>query len=202
MIRLLAIDPGSEQSGFVEYDPDAGAILEHGIAPNEILLARCWRERDPTLEHHLAVEMIDVFGMAGRTVFETCVWIGRFIEARGATDYTKVTRHDVKMHLCQTKRSDDAMVRQVLIARWGGDAVAIGGKGRGCFKAGSVQRVPLAREPRLRSSRGPDHLSEIFLTKRTAGLRRETRRAVAIGRCSRHRGARSARAADKRSQRS
>jgi hypothetical protein len=81
MIRLLAIDPGSEQSGFVEYDHGAGAILEHGVADNEILLARCWRERDPAVEHHLAIEMIDVFGMAGRTVFETCVWIGRFIEA-------------------------------------------------------------------------------------------------------------------------
>jgi hypothetical protein len=48
-MRLLAIDPGSEQSGFVEYDPDAGAgaILEHGIVANEILLARCWREKDP-----------------------------------------------------------------------------------------------------------------------------------------------------------
>ncbi len=134
MIRLLAIDPGSEQSGFVEYDPDARAILEHGVADNEVLLARCWRERDPAQQHHLAIEMIDVFGMAGRTVFETCVWIGRFIEAWGAEHYTKVTRHDVKMHLCHTKRSDDAMVRQALIARWGGDVVAIGGKGRGNAK--------------------------------------------------------------------
>jgi hypothetical protein len=131
MIRLRAIDPGSEESGFVEYDPDAGTILDYGVFDNEILLARCWRERDPSEEHHLAIEMVDVFGMAGRTVFETCVWIGRFIEAWGAADYTRVTRHDVKMHLCHTKRSDDSMVRAALIARWGGHAVAIGGKGRG-----------------------------------------------------------------------
>jgi hypothetical protein len=80
-------------------------ILEHGIEPNEILLAQCWRERDPSERHHLATEMIDVFGMAGRTVFETCVWIGRFIEAWGTEDYTKVTRHDVKVHLGAARRS-------------------------------------------------------------------------------------------------
>jgi hypothetical protein len=67
-------------------------------------------------------------------VFETCVWIGWFIEVWGAEDYTKVTRHDVKMHLCHTKRSDDSSVRQALIARWGGEAAAIGGKGRGKAK--------------------------------------------------------------------
>lgn len=30
------------------------------------------------------------------------------------------------MHLCHTKRSDDSMVRQALIAQWGGEAVARG----------------------------------------------------------------------------
>lgn len=133
-MRLLAIDPGSEESGYVVYDPGARAILEHGIAANDVLLARCWKERDPAEQHHLAIEMVDVFGMAGRTVFQTCVWIGRFIEAWGAADYTTVTRHDVKMHLCHTKKSDDSSVRAALIARWGGESVAIGGKGRGPTK--------------------------------------------------------------------
>jgi hypothetical protein len=42
-----------------------------------------------------------------------------------------VTRHEVKLHLCHTKQCNDSMVRAALIARWGGEAVAIGGKGRG-----------------------------------------------------------------------
>jgi hypothetical protein len=46
----------------------------------------------------------------------------------------EVTRHEVKMHLCHTKKSDDSMVRAALIPRWGGEAVAIGGKGRGKAK--------------------------------------------------------------------
>lgn len=131
MTRLLAVDPGSQESGFVEYDPRANAILEHGTIANNQLLARCYRRRSLAGEHHLVLEMVDVFGMAGRTVFQTCVWIGRFIEGWGARDFTTLTRHDVKMHLCHTKRSDDSMVRAALIERWGGEAVAIGGKGKG-----------------------------------------------------------------------
>lgn len=129
--RLLAVDPGSQESGFVEYDPRAHAILEHGTIDNEQLLIRCYRRRALCGQHHLALEMVDVFGMAGRTVFATCVWIGRFIEAWGAKDFTTLTRHDVKMHLCNTKRSDDSMVRAALIERWGGEGAAIGNKGKG-----------------------------------------------------------------------
>lgn len=39
VIRLLAVGPGSEESGFVDHDPLDDAILEHGIVDNEILLA-------------------------------------------------------------------------------------------------------------------------------------------------------------------
>jgi hypothetical protein len=128
-MRLLAIDPGPEESGFVVYDTDARLVLEHGIAPNEVLLARCWRERDPADQHHLAIELIASYGMTvGKTVFDTCIWIGRFVEAWGAVDYTLVTRHEVKMHLCHTKNSSNSNVREALIDRWGGKAQAIGNK--------------------------------------------------------------------------
>jgi hypothetical protein len=67
-VRLLAIDPGSERSGFVVYRPPAAllvtpagpvlqpaAILEHGVESNEELMARCWRQRDDGEQHHLAI---------------------------------------------------------------------------------------------------------------------------------------------------
>lgn len=137
--RVFAVDPGSVESGFVEYDPFAMRLVEFGVVDNNTILSRCYGHRasigfDAPDGWHMAIEMVDVFGMAGRTVFETCVWIGRFIEAWGDESYTKLTRHDVKMHLCHTKRSDDSMVRAALIERWGGEAVAIGGKGRGKAK--------------------------------------------------------------------
>jgi len=133
-VRLLAIDPGSQDSGFVDYELPGNKLIEHGVADNSRLLTMCYQRRVRPSSWHLAIEMVDVFGMAGRTVFETCVWIGRFIEAWGAMDFTKVTRHEVKMHLCHTKRSDDSMVRAALIERFGGEAIAIGGKGKGKTK--------------------------------------------------------------------
>lgn len=129
---LLAIDPGPQESGFVEYDPRANTILEHGTIANDQLLARCYRRRGAAGEHHLAIELIAAYGMSvGKTVFDTCIWIGRFVEAWGAIDYTLVTRHEVKMHLCHTKNSSNSNVREALIDRWGGEALAIGGKGSG-----------------------------------------------------------------------
>jgi len=141
-LKVLAIDPGSEESGFVVYRPVAPfgvtssgpvlnpcALLERGVCSNEELLARCWRGRDPADPQHLAIEMIASYGMSvGATVFTTLIWVGRFVEAWGARDYTLVTRHEVKMHLCHTKNSSDANVREALLDRWGGKVVAIGNR--------------------------------------------------------------------------
>jgi hypothetical protein len=61
--------------------------------------------------------MIASYGMpVGREVFETCVWIGRFMEQWGAPDRVNlVYRKDVKMHLCGSPRAKDANIRQALI---------------------------------------------------------------------------------------
>jgi hypothetical protein len=76
--------------------------------------------------------MIACYGMpVGATVFETCVWIGRFIEAWG-DEFTKVYRKETKMHLCQTMRAKDSNIRQAIIDRYpatgGGKKPQIGTK--------------------------------------------------------------------------
>lgn len=79
----------------------------------------------------LAIEMIASYGMpVGREVFETCLWIGRYIEAweaRGGR-YQLVYRKDVKMFLCESMRAKDANIRAALIDRFGGKDRAIGKK--------------------------------------------------------------------------
>jgi len=64
----------------------------------------------------LAIEMFASMGMVvGREVFETCVWIGRYIECWRDPDAVRlVYRRDVKLHLCGQARAKDKNVSQAL----------------------------------------------------------------------------------------
>lgn len=111
MTILLAIDPGNEQSGFCIYN---GEIVEvSGICQNEEMA----QVIDAGAYDHLAIEMIASYGMpVGREVFETCVWIGRFIECYRDPDAVRlVYRKDVKLHLCGSTKAKDANIRQALL---------------------------------------------------------------------------------------
>lgn len=122
---VLAIDPGTTESAFVVWDGER--VGEMGIVPNN-------RLRDTLdfwcIDHSedgpdwCAIEMVEHYGTgmpAGREVFETCVWIGRFQEvfAGGNDVVTLLPRRKVKMHLCGSMRAKDANVRQALIDRFG-----------------------------------------------------------------------------------
>ena len=122
---ILAIDPGNTESAYVVMT-DAGQVSWFGKLPNEQLLALDVLVHG---KHDLAIEMIASYGMpVGREVFETCVWIGRFVEAHKNGPHALVYRRDVKLHLCGQARAKDGNVRQALIDRWGGKGKAIGKK--------------------------------------------------------------------------
>ena len=125
-MRVLAIDPGSQQSAYVVYDADTAKPLLWDKVPNEELLAYL----DEGDVDTMAIEMVASYGMAvGATVFETCVWAGRFIERwpNKLRMPARVYRREVKMHLCGTARAKDANIRQALIDRYGpGKEKAVG----------------------------------------------------------------------------
>lgn len=124
---ILAIDPGNEQSAFVVYDD--GRPISFGKIENFELLAKL-EELGASLPYHtpLAIEMIASYGMpVGREVFETCVWIGRYVQ-QWPFGHTLVYRKDVKLHLCGQPRAKDANIRQALVDRYGGKDRAIGKK--------------------------------------------------------------------------
>ena len=120
MSPLLAIDPGTTHSGYVVIDSDG--VQLSGVAENSEMF-----ELIAAHGSSIAIEMIASYGMAvGREVFETCLWIGRFMQAAGPDRVRLVYRKDVKMHLCGSPRAKDANIRQALIDRWGGKAEAVG----------------------------------------------------------------------------
>ena len=120
---ILALDPGNTHTAGVYLgtdfrQPGGGyALSDHWYLPNEEAIEKITTY--PYCEH-VAIEMIACYGMAvGREVFDTCVWIGRFIE-RWNGPYTQVFRRDVKLHLCNSAKAKDKNVRQALIDLYGG----------------------------------------------------------------------------------
>lgn len=125
-MMILAIDPGPSESAFVVLLN--GSIHNKGKVPNEEMRRAVLNEAAHF--DRCVIEMIASYGMAvGAEVFETCVWIGRFIEAHGAKNCDRLTRGEVKMHLCHSMRAKDANIRQAIIDRVGGkQATKKGGK--------------------------------------------------------------------------
>lgn len=124
---ILAIDPGNTKSAWVLRREST--IEAKGIDPNDVVAEALARKLTFGGVDHLAVEMIASYGMAvGAEVFETCVWIGRFVQAWGR-EYSLVYRKDVKLFLCGTTKAKDANIRQRLIDLHGpGKDAAIGTK--------------------------------------------------------------------------
>jgi hypothetical protein len=112
---ILAIDPGTEQSGWCLFD---GTVLRSGVHPNATLLGEV---RGSSAGVTLAIEMVASYGMpVGREVFETVRWIGRFQQAwRDPEAVRLVFRRDVKLHLCGSARAKDPNVWQALKDRLG-----------------------------------------------------------------------------------
>jgi hypothetical protein len=113
---VLAIDPGPEESAYAVWDGQR--ISDFGKLPNADIWLRARMARDSV--DRCCIEMIASYGMAvGKTVFETCVWIGRFMEAFGPERCDRITRNEVKSHLCHSPKARDANIRQALIDRLG-----------------------------------------------------------------------------------
>lgn len=118
---ILAIDPGNIESGVVLLDDNLKPV-EYGKWNNENVrqeLRRNIKKYGYTL--HIAIEMIASYGMAvGQSVFETCIWIGRFKEM--AEQYnmnvTYIYRKDEKMNLCHSMKAKDSNIVQALIDRF------------------------------------------------------------------------------------
>jgi len=114
---ILAIDPGNVKSAFVLMN--GNKIKDKGILDNESMIGKIL---DLDFDK-VVIEMVASYGMAvGKTVFDTCRWVGKFeciSEMYCNTVAELVYRKDIKMHLCQTMRAKDTNIMQALKDRYG-----------------------------------------------------------------------------------
>jgi len=120
---LLAIDPGTEKSGWALLEED-GTLVDHGWEDNGLVLSKLGIEISSGTK--LLIEDVSHYGMpVGRDVFETVKWMGRF-DILHLAEW--ITRPDIKLALCGSVTATDSNVRQAVIDWYGGDEKAIGGK--------------------------------------------------------------------------
>jgi hypothetical protein len=117
IVNILALDPGPKETGWVYWS--AGRVAYSGVQRNEDVLAMVagWKDAEAIL----ATEVFQAMGMAvGAEVFDTCIWIGRFVQAwHSPAAVMRIKRTEVKLHLCGTARAKDPNVRQALLDKIG-----------------------------------------------------------------------------------
>ncbi len=123
---ILAIDPGTTQSAFVLLDENLKPV-EFGKYVNQNVNSEI---RRLTRLHYIAgepvavaIEMVAHYGKdmnAGKEVFETCIWIGRFAEMaeQCGSLVNYVYRKDEKMNLCGSMTAKDKNIMRALIDRF------------------------------------------------------------------------------------
>ena len=119
---LIALDPGNTQTGYVVVEHDGREItriLDKGKIDNELVFGVLLNYKG----YALAVEMIASYGMpVGAEVFETCVWIGKFIEYasafRLAADIQLIYRKEEKLYLCGYLTAKDRDITRALVERY------------------------------------------------------------------------------------
>lgn len=130
-MKILAIDPGNIESGYAAIQMPDFKLLDFGKVKNEVLLEKLvvysydlWKKTEnDTIRYFdfdgVAIEMVASYGMAvGKSVFDTCVWIGRFVQALDGEPVDFVYRKDEKMCLCGSMKAKDSNIRQALIDRY------------------------------------------------------------------------------------
>lgn len=123
MNTIFAIDPGPTQSAWLLLKD--GQPISWRKEKNEAVITRLQAISQSPGEDRcdIAIEKVVSLGMpVGEEVFETVYWSGRFTQAGGVERVIRLSRMEVKMHLCNNSRAKDSNIRQALIDRFGGKA--------------------------------------------------------------------------------
>lgn len=132
MALILAIDPGTKESGYVVADYDTMRPLRFGKEDNTTILGIIGDVLGSSTDGcTVALEMVASYGMpVGREVFETVRWIGRFEQhirdGSPGTIIRFVYRREEKLAICHSPKANDATIRQALADRFAYGAPNLG----------------------------------------------------------------------------
>ena len=147
MLSVLALDPGPERTAYVHLRE--GVPARFGLEANQCIRRVCEDAQTWGVDG-VAIEMVASYGMAvGAEVFETCVWIGRFMESLircnvSNSEIHRIPRIQVKNHLCHKSNANDSNIRQAIIDRFGG--MERGVTGRKCEACKGRKMVGLGKK--------------------------------------------------------
>lgn len=151
---VLGVDPGPENSAYALVTGDQQVLHAEKVG-NDSLIERI--RQDPPA--HVAIESIQSYGMAvGRSVFDTCFFIGEVIRTckDAGIPFTLYPRPEYTRRICGAVKVNDAVLRQALLLRFGGDGeivkqevIPAGAPGAGVYLNGPRKGQPRVREVRI-----------------------------------------------------
>ena len=119
--KIFAIDTGSRYSGYCHFQIARDGIqpyllISHGVVENSDLIKLLVQHRNSAI----VMENFQSMGMAvGKTVFESCIWLGRFVETARRSNKDRpvffMHRTTAKLEICGQSRAKDSNVRQAII---------------------------------------------------------------------------------------
>ena len=133
-MKLLALDPGTTETGFVLMD--GYKPVDFGKVSNDYMMDKIREVAIGNDNLIVVIEKIESYGIkVSESIFTTIFWCGRYWQlsvSLGLKPYW-ITRRAVKSNLCKGKvfktKSWDSKIRQALIDRFG----VVGTKGNQGF---------------------------------------------------------------------
>ena len=119
---ILAFDPGNVETAYCLIETETRKPIEFGKVENDSALEYLYRYFETHMElKAVVIEMVASYGMAvGKSVFDTCVMIGRLTEATSVLGLRAeyIYRMEEKVTICHDSKAKDANIRQALIDRF------------------------------------------------------------------------------------
>ena len=123
-MNILAIDPGNIESAYCVIDAETYKPILFEKAENDKVMSVLSGQVFSGNIGKVPIEMIAHYGCgmpAGKSVFDTCVWIGRYmqqVETINRNITQLIYRSDEKMVICGTMKAKDSNIIQALVDRF------------------------------------------------------------------------------------